>query len=476
MEITLDIILNWIAKNPEWSLLIIFSIAFLESIAIVGLFFPGSAMLATIGILIGTGTIPLWPALLLASLGGITGDISSYLIGRHYLDDIHHKWFFAKFKGFIINGEYFFHHHGKKSVFIARFIGPVRPIVPLIAGSLKMRFKSFIITDILSGIIWAPLYMLPGAFITYTGFSLHFNNKEIIYYGITIILSALISILVYKYFIKKVLLIIDRTFKKIANNNYQKINNSDNKYPESVSNIVGISFIGFMLFIITTVTTHHSNLILQINLATLSFVQNINLSYMFKYIVAYTLIAEPFVMVGLYIVILSYFILNYNLKLAILWFVNGAMSGGGAYVIKSVLNTQRPPGIALRDTSSYPSAHVTLMITLLGYLYFMIKNKNNSKFLGSCLLTAIITMMCSRVLLCAHWLTDIIGAIFFSMGCLAFNVAILQTVIIHQKTKQHLFIIALLAIAILWGIELFFDLNSSIQEYSGDIYENIAMQ
>src|SRR5690606_2423485 len=59
-------------------------------------------------------------------------------------------------------GEAFVNKYGVMSVFMGRFVGPVRALVPLVAGMLGMRPLQFYIANIASAIGWAPVYMLPG--------------------------------------------------------------------------------------------------------------------------------------------------------------------------------------------------------------------------------------------------------------------------------------------------------------------------
>ena len=81
--------------------------------------------------------------------------------------DIISKTAYAKYGRFAITlhlkrGEVFVHKYGVMSVFIGRFVGPVRALVPLVAGMLGMKPLQFTIANVASAIGWAPAYMLPG--------------------------------------------------------------------------------------------------------------------------------------------------------------------------------------------------------------------------------------------------------------------------------------------------------------------------
>ena len=49
-------------------------------------------------------------------------------------------------------------------IFVGRFIGPVRALLPLVAGSLGMQIKKFILIELISGFFWVSVYILPGYF------------------------------------------------------------------------------------------------------------------------------------------------------------------------------------------------------------------------------------------------------------------------------------------------------------------------
>ena len=61
-------------------------------------------------------------------------------------------------------GKRFFAKYGNKSVFFGRFIGPVRPIIPFVAGLSKMDRLPFFFWNIISAFLWATAYLLAGYF------------------------------------------------------------------------------------------------------------------------------------------------------------------------------------------------------------------------------------------------------------------------------------------------------------------------
>ncbi len=155
-------LLSWVNANPHWAGLAVLLVACAESLAVVGLVVPGAVMMFGAGALIAAGAMGFWTTLLLAVAGAVLGDGLSYWLGYRYNDKICQWWPFNRHPELLRRGEAFFHHHGGKSVFIARFVGPVRPIVPMMAGMMAMSPSRFFLANILSALAWAPIYLLLG--------------------------------------------------------------------------------------------------------------------------------------------------------------------------------------------------------------------------------------------------------------------------------------------------------------------------
>ncbi|MGM0594192.1 MAG: VTT domain-containing protein [Pseudomonadota bacterium] len=159
---TVSVVLAWISANPAWAGVGVFLVAFLESLALVGLVLPGAAMMFAIGALMGGGSLPLWSTLGWAAAGAIAGDGVSFWLGRRYHMQIKRLWPLRNHPELIAGATDFFYRHGGKSILIGRFIGPIRPVIPAVAGMLEMPTRRFLAFNILSALLWAPAYLLPG--------------------------------------------------------------------------------------------------------------------------------------------------------------------------------------------------------------------------------------------------------------------------------------------------------------------------
>lgn len=161
---TTELLMQFIQNNQIWEIPIIFLLAFGESLAILSLIIPATAILLGVGALIGTGAISFMPAFTAATCGAIIGDWISYWLGKHYHKQVLAVWPLNKHPKLVQRGEQFFNHYGTFGVFIGRFFGPFRAIVPLIAGTMEMPTAKFNLANITSAPVWAFVLLAPGAF------------------------------------------------------------------------------------------------------------------------------------------------------------------------------------------------------------------------------------------------------------------------------------------------------------------------
>src|SRR5512139_83347 len=152
----------WIENHPHVAGLGVALLCFAESLALVGFLLPGAALMFGVGALVGTGVLELWPTLIWSAIGAVAGDGVSFWLGKRNHQRIRVMWPFKRYPDLIARSTDFFHRHGAKSIVFARFIGPLRPIVPVVAGMLDMPSRRFYVVNIISGIFWAPVYVIPG--------------------------------------------------------------------------------------------------------------------------------------------------------------------------------------------------------------------------------------------------------------------------------------------------------------------------
>lgn len=183
----LQAVLDWVVLHPNWAGVVVFSVAMAESLALIGVFIPGALLLLGMGALIALGGLELMPILGWAIAGAIVGDGISFWIGYLYRDRLRQMWPFAKHPQMLARGEAFFLKHGGKSVAMGRFVGPIRAVIPTVAGIMGMSPLRFTIVNVISAIAWAPAYILPGMVI---GTSLGLASQVAARLGILLVIVA----------------------------------------------------------------------------------------------------------------------------------------------------------------------------------------------------------------------------------------------------------------------------------------------
>ena len=135
-------------------------ITFFESLPIIGLLMPGSTLVVLAGFLTvhDKGSLPL--VIISCTLGALLGDLVSYWAGARMGERLMRKKSFRKRRALIKRAQSFFTEHGGKSLFFARFLGPLRGITPFIAGGARMEPRQAIHYTLISAVLWGLAY--PG--------------------------------------------------------------------------------------------------------------------------------------------------------------------------------------------------------------------------------------------------------------------------------------------------------------------------
>ena len=162
MELMIHQVLEFIRTHAAWAPWVVFLLAFGESLAFISLLLPATVILLGVGGFIGAAGISFWPVWCAAVLGAIGGDWLSYRLGFHYKGAIARLWPLSRSPALLPRGHAVFERWGAIGVFGGRFFGPLRCIMPLIAGICGMRQLPFQIANVASALIWATGVLSPG--------------------------------------------------------------------------------------------------------------------------------------------------------------------------------------------------------------------------------------------------------------------------------------------------------------------------
>jgi membrane protein DedA with SNARE-associated domain len=162
MEDLVQPTLAFISAHAGWAFAVMFVTAFGESFVFLSLLFPGTSLLVAAGALMATGTLAYFPVLAGAVLGATLGDTLSYWVGRRFGLALAKIWPFTRNPELLPRGIRFFARFGGLSVFIGRFFGPLRAVIPLAAGVMQMPSDRFWIANVSSALVWAPMLIFVG--------------------------------------------------------------------------------------------------------------------------------------------------------------------------------------------------------------------------------------------------------------------------------------------------------------------------
>lgn len=158
-----DYFLEYANQYQAWGYWLILIFSCLESLAVVGMLVPGTTITIVLGLLASEGLFDIKLLIFLSFVGAVLGDVFSYWLGLRGL-----RYFKYEEKIFEIAhldlAKKFFNKHGGKSVFFGRFIGPLRPLIPFVAGLSRMPVRAFFFWNVTSAFFWAVIYVLLGYF------------------------------------------------------------------------------------------------------------------------------------------------------------------------------------------------------------------------------------------------------------------------------------------------------------------------
>ncbi|TWJ32389.1 LssY C-terminal domain-containing protein [Geobacter argillaceus] len=408
----------------------------LESLVLVGVIVPGAVLVVFAGALAAQGYFDLGDLIWFAAVGAVLGDGISFLLGQHGTGLFKETNKVLK-ASYLEAGEQFFRKHGAKSIFLGRFIGLVRAVIPFVAGLSGMAAKRFYLWNILSAFAWAASHLLAGYFLGQA-----WQMVEVWTSRAGIFLTALILVLFCANLLKRFIVKQGGQLLNLCRSLWLSvtqalITNPDvarliARYPRFFSfanarldrarfsglplTLLGIAFLYTLLLLggiiedmlaldpIVAVDTRLDNL--------LYFYRAEMLVKGFLWI---TLLGKAKVVLSVATLFTVLFWIRKNREFILPFWLTLAGSGVFSLLGKLAFHRQRPLGISVftEASFSFPSGHATIAAAFYGfivyYLWRQAQNWNirlNLLFGGSALILAI---GFSRLYLGVHFLSDVLG-------------------------------------------------------------------
>src|SRR5690349_20748711 len=143
----------------------LWAVIFAESGIMIGFFLPGDSLLfaaglATTGITLSNGNEfqlaggHVWLVALGCAIAAVAGDQVGYVFGQKVGPALFRRPESRLFKPeYVMKAEQFFEKHGAKAIILARFVPVVRTFTPIVAGTSKMHYRTFVKFNIIGGVV-----------------------------------------------------------------------------------------------------------------------------------------------------------------------------------------------------------------------------------------------------------------------------------------------------------------------------------
>lgn len=453
----------WLHAHPHWGILAAFLVSFSESIAIIGTIIPGSVTMTAIGALAGVGVLPLWIIILSSILGAIMGDGLSYFFGYFYRESIPFCWPFSKYPAVLFKGREFIQKHGGKSIFIGRFIGPVRAIVPVIAGILHLPPRRYLPISIISAVLWAPFYMLPGILLGAVSLEMPPHiAAELIIFVISVSLCFWLIFRLTKYIYEKS----HDFFARLLDQHWERWQQRpsthwicvllrNGSHPKQHGQLL-LATLGIILIILLIVVLHEifsQGYLLHLNPIIYHVFRGIRTKTLDIVGIFLTSFGQADIVIPLIVFLAAWFIYKRDWLSFIHWGAVSLFSISTVLILKQVYFFPRPAGIFQPPPfSSFPSGHTAFSVAIYGFLAFLIaKNlsKDVQKFIYWITGVFIIAISLSRLYLCVHWLTDVLCSVFIGLIILSAAVISYRRFPVNKITSTFsIVLIALLTLSL----------------------------
>ena len=152
----------------NWSYVILFLIIFAETGLIIMPFLPGDSLLFAIGAFSAPAFGELFDIrVILISLfiAAVIGDTVNYWIGRKFGQKIVDNPRIPINQEHVNQTQAFYDKNGGKTIILARFIPIIRTFAPFVAGVSHMRYKDFMLFNVVGGFVWVFGFTLLGYFL-----------------------------------------------------------------------------------------------------------------------------------------------------------------------------------------------------------------------------------------------------------------------------------------------------------------------
>jgi membrane-associated protein len=144
------------------ALLLIAALVFGETAVFLGFVIPGETAAVLGGVLASRGRVSLPLLIVVVVAAAVTGPLIGYEIGRHLGGRVIAARRMRRVASGMDRAQEVVHRRGGLAVLLGRFVAILRALVPAVAGTTRMPYRTFLIYNMLGGLIWGVGYCLLG--------------------------------------------------------------------------------------------------------------------------------------------------------------------------------------------------------------------------------------------------------------------------------------------------------------------------
>ncbi len=425
-------LLIWVSANPGLAYLGVFLVALIESLAIIGFIVPGVIMMIGAGALIATGALDFQSVCLWAIAGAVVGDGLSYWLGRRYQERLKILWPFTRYPESLTSGVRFFEKYGGKSVAFGRFAGPIRAVIPLVAGMLSMPVGRFLVANILSAIAWAPAYLLPGVVF---GASLELA-AEAAFRLVLLLLALAVAAWAVALGIRQVFLLYSLRARGWMEGLLRRMEChprmgeiaralADPGHPDAaaLTALAGVLLLTTLLFALVTGFTVAGAPDLPLNQTVLSLALSLQTPAANQLMAVFSRLGDLAVILPLVLVVCGWLYRRGEYRHAHYWLAAGTFVVLAGPLLGRLLQVLRPPiGPSGLTPWAFPSGHVLRATVIYGFLAVVLAGGITPtwRWLPHAWAGMLITLVStSQLYFGVHWLTDVLGSLTLGLAWVA---------------------------------------------------------
>ena len=144
------------------ALLLIGALVFGETAIFLGFVIPGETAAVLGGVLASRGRVSLPLLIIVVVVAAVTGPLVGYEIGRHLGSRVIAARRMRAVAAGMDRAQAVLRRRGGLAVLLGRFVAVLRALMPAVAGTTRMPYRTFLFYNVLGGIIWGVGYCLLG--------------------------------------------------------------------------------------------------------------------------------------------------------------------------------------------------------------------------------------------------------------------------------------------------------------------------